>query len=165
MRSLGPSVSRLHRPQTGAARNSSGFGNKEIEVKENGIPNYNRRRCDDGPLRCDRRWMFGTARVVISRRQRLRSAPRQIIIRRYLRAKFGRRLAENAFEHPVELRQRLKTDIVSDFTDATIRIQELCAGILQSHASDVGGEFYPRRFPKDFAEMENARTRRRRYRA
>ena len=97
--------------------------------KQNGIPDCNWRRGDDDAVRCDHCRLFETPRVAISRCQRLRSAARLIIIRRYLRAKFGWRLAENAFEHPVELRERLKTDIVSHFTDAAVRIQQLCAGI------------------------------------
>ena len=95
-------MSRLHRPEAPTARTSSGFWKIKKRGEQNGIPDCNWSRGDDGSVRCDHRRLFETGGVVISRCQRLCLAAQRIIIRRYLRAKFGWRLAENAFEHFVK---------------------------------------------------------------
>ena len=46
-----------------------------------------------------------------------------LIARAEVLAKFGWRLAEDAFEHAVELGERLKTHVVGDLADPTARIQ------------------------------------------
>src|SRR4051812_19376750 len=38
-------------------------------------------------------------------------------------AKFRRRLTENAFEHPVELGERLESNVVCDLADPATRVQ------------------------------------------
>jgi len=63
------------------------------------------------------------------------------ISRRYTRAKFGRRLAKHAFEGAIELRERLKSHVVSDFADAQVWIQELGPRVFQAHAGDIISEF------------------------
>lgn len=77
-----------------------------------------------------------------------------------MRAKFSGRLTEHAFEHAVELRERLESYVVSDFADATVWIQKLRARVLETHARDVIGEFQAGRFVKNFAEMKDARASR-----
>jgi hypothetical protein len=49
-------------------------------------------------------------------------------------------LAENAFERPIELRERLETDIVCDFADPEIRVQQPVARVFQTHTRDIVGE-------------------------
>ena len=71
-------------------------------------------------------------------------------------AKFGWRLAKDAFEHAVELRERLKTDIVGDLADSAARIQKLRLCVLQPHPRDVIGKFETGGPLEDFAEMKHA---------
>ena len=45
-----------------------------------------------------------------------------------IRAEFRRRLTEDAFEHAIELGERLEADVVGHFADAPARIQEFVLG-------------------------------------
>ena len=63
-------------------------------------------------------------------------------------------MTKNPFECAIELRERLKADVVCDFADAEIRIQQPVARVFQAHARDVVGKFQSRGFVEDFAEME-----------
>ena len=83
-----------------------------------------------------------------------------LIARAEVLAKFGWRLAEDAFEHAVELRERLKTDVVGDLADSAARIQELRFCVLQPHPRDIIGKFETGGPLEDFAEMKHARARR-----
>ncbi len=51
--------------------------------------------------------------------------------------KFGWRLAEDTFEHAVELRERLKTYVVADLADSMAWIQQLRLCVLQPHPRDA----------------------------
>ena len=73
-----------------------------------------------------------------------------------IRAELRGGLAEGAFEHPIELGERLETDVVGDFADAPARIHELGFGVFQSDAGDIIGKRQARRFLKDLAEVEDA---------
>ncbi len=59
-------------------------------------------------------------------------------------AKFGGRLAEDAFEHAIELGERLKADVVGDFADSSVGIQKLGPCVLKPDARNVVGEFQSR---------------------
>ena len=67
------------------------------------------------------------ARVTLSNLKKL-SRPQQLppVLRR--------RLAENLFEHAVEVRQRLETDFKRDFTDAQVRIEQQVFRLLDANA-------------------------------
>ncbi len=71
-------------------------------------------------------------------------------------AEFSGGLAEDAFEHAVELGERLKPDVVRDFADAAAWIQKLGLGVFQADPGDVIGKLKPGRFLKDLAKMEDA---------
>ena len=49
-------------------------------------------------------------------------------------------MTKDALEGAIELRERLKANVVRDFADALIRIQQLRAGVFESDARDVIGE-------------------------
>src|SRR5947207_14084509 len=71
-------------------------------------------------------------------------------------AEIARRLSEYAFEHSIELGERLKPDIVSNFADSPIRIQKLCPRILKPNACDVIGKFQSGRFAEYLAKVKHA---------
>src|SRR4051812_1976495 len=56
------------------------------------------------------------------------------------------------------MRQRLKTDFVSDFADAEVWVEQQILGFLNPHARNVIREVKPRRFLEEFAEIERARV-------
>lgn len=56
-------------------------------------------------------------------------------------AEVSGRLPEHALEETIKLRERLKPDIVRDFADAFIWIQQLRLRILEPDTCDVIGEF------------------------
>ena len=57
-----------------------------------------------------------------------------------MRAEIGGRLTKNPFERAIELRQGLKADVVCDFADAEIRVEQPVARVFQADARDVVGE-------------------------
>jgi len=59
---------------------------------------------------------------------------------RHPRPELSGRLTKNAFECAIELRERLKPDVVRDFANAQIRVQQPIARILQADARYVIGE-------------------------
>ena len=63
------------------------------------------------------------------------------IFRTEVRTKFGRRLAENSFEHPVKLRERLKSDIVGDLADSPARVEQLRTRVFKPDPGNVIGKF------------------------
>jgi hypothetical protein len=65
-------------------------------------------------------------------------------------AKFGRRLAKDALEHAIELGERLETDIVGNFTNPPVGVQELGPRIFQPDMRNVVGEFETGCFPENF---------------
>src|SRR2546423_9242060 len=73
-----------------------------------------------------------------------------------IRAELSRRLAEDAYEHPIELGQRLEPDVVSDFANAPAWIQQLGLRIFEADPRNVVGKFQSRRFFEDLAKVENA---------
>ena len=75
-----------------------------------------------------------------------------------MRAEIARRFTKDAFERAVELRQRLKADVICDFADAEIRVQQSIASIFETHTRDVIGKLQSRSFVENFAEMKNARA-------
>ena len=56
------------------------------------------------------------------------------------RPEFGGRLTKNSFERAIELRERLKADVVCNFADAKIRVQQPVARIFQAHTRNVVGK-------------------------
>ena len=70
----------------------------------------------------------------------LLGGPATASARRNSRSELGGRLAKNAFECSIKLRERLKADVVCYFADAEIRIQQPVARVFQSHTRDVVGE-------------------------
>jgi hypothetical protein len=80
--------------------------------------------------------------VAISCCQGLCSAARLIIIRRYLRAKFGRRFTRKSFEDAIELRERLKARGERDFTDAQFGVTQKITRICEPDARDILDEIY-----------------------
>ena len=52
-------------------------------------------------------------------------------------AKLARRLAEHAFERAIELRERLKSNVIRHFADAPIRIQQLRACVFKPDPRNV----------------------------
>src|SRR4026207_1255650 len=76
-----------------------------------------------------------------------------------MRSEFTRGLAEDSFKHPVELSQRLKTNVVGDLAYAAVGIQKLTFGIFQTHACNVIGKLEAGCFLKDFTEVKNACAR------
>jgi len=56
------------------------------------------------------------------------------------RPEFGGRLTKNSFERAIELRERLKADVVCNLADAEIRIQQPVSRVFQAHTRDVIGE-------------------------
>ena len=63
-----------------------------------------------------------------------------------MRSEFSGGLAEDAFEHAIELGERLEPDVVSCFADTAARIQELGLGVgreafqVRSRKAECGSE-------------------------
>src|SRR6266545_724533 len=85
------------------------------------------------------------------------------LARRDSRAELTGRLTKDTFESAVELRERLKSDVVGDFTDAQVRVEKPGPGIFQAHTGYVIGELQAGGFVENFAEMKYTRTRRLRH--
>jgi hypothetical protein len=63
-------------------------------------------------------------------------------------------LAKNAFECSIELREQLKANVICDFADAEIRVEQQVSRVFQAHMDDVVGKFQSRGFVEDFAKMK-----------
>src|SRR5687767_9156270 len=61
-------------------------------------------------------------------------------------------------ENPVEMRQRLKADLVSDFADAKIGIQQQVPSAIDPHPADIFGEIDFRGLLEHLAEVKTARV-------
>ena len=59
---------------------------------------------------------------------------------RHTRAEFRWGLTKDPFECAIELRERLKPNIVRDLANAKISIQQAIAGVFQAYARDVVSE-------------------------
>ena len=73
-------------------------------------------------------WKFRAAANLNYGRSHARSARAQLL------PVFGGRLAEDSFEHAVEMRQGLEADFKRDFADAQIGIEQQVFGLLDPHA-------------------------------
>ena len=84
------------------------------------------------------------SRDAVRSRSRAENEWHQTVLRtlagRHPRPKLAGRLTENAFECAIELRERLKADVVCDFADAEIRVQQPVARVFQAHTRNVIGE-------------------------
>jgi hypothetical protein len=68
-------------------------------------------------------------------------------------------LSNNSFERPIELGERLETDVVSDLADAPIRMEQTLSRVFHAGSRDVVCEIQASRLVEDLAEMKHARTR------
>jgi putative heme iron utilization protein len=65
-------------------------------------------------------------------------------------------LAGDSFEHPVEVSQRLETNLKGDLADAQIGIEQQVFGFLDAHAREVIREIDARDFFEHFAKIKCA---------
>lgn len=75
-----------------------------------------------------------------------------------LRSELARRLPVNAPKSAVELGEGLKPDVVGNFADPTVWVEQLATRFLRPHPREMIGESQAGALVKDFAEMEDARA-------
>ena len=67
-----------------------------------------------------------------------------------------RRFAGDPFEDTIEMSERLKADLVSNFTDTVVEIQQEVLRLFHTDTGEVVSEVQPRHFLECFAEVECA---------
>src|ERR1700676_4952832 len=107
---------------------------RQVRLGSHGDGSYWAGRRSSGATAAVYRQLFGPARTVVAKRSRSFTC--------------------NFAEHTVKMCQRLKTDVVRNFTDPQVRIEQQGFGFFNPHSTKVFCKCQPGRLLEHFAKIK-----------